>query len=53
MPSFDPELSLDVADNEILVTLQGTSYAVTYFNGAALLDFLQRTSSTGTIGASE
>lgn len=31
MSPFDPELSLDVAGNEILVTLQGTSYAVTYF----------------------
>jgi hypothetical protein len=29
--SFDPELSVDVAGNEILVTLQGTGYAVTYF----------------------
>jgi hypothetical protein len=29
--AFDPELSLDVGGNEILVTLRGTSYAVTYF----------------------
>jgi hypothetical protein len=29
--SFDPQLSVDVAGNEILVTLRGSSYAVTYF----------------------
>jgi hypothetical protein len=29
--SLDPELTVDVAGNEILVTLKGTSYAVTYF----------------------
>ena len=29
--SFDSQLSVDVAGNEIFVTLRGTSYAVTYF----------------------
>jgi hypothetical protein len=28
---FDPELSVNVRGNDIVVTLQGTSYAVTYF----------------------
>ena len=31
MPTFEPRFSLHVAGNEMLVTLQGTSYAVTYF----------------------
>jgi hypothetical protein len=31
MPAFDPKFSVHVAGNDILVTLQGTSYAVTYF----------------------
>jgi len=31
MTGFDPKFSVLVADNHILVTLQGTSYAVTYF----------------------
>ena len=30
MPAFDPKFSVHVAGNDILVTLQGTSYAVTY-----------------------
>jgi len=28
---FDPELSVNVRGNDIVVTLHGTSYAVTYF----------------------
>jgi hypothetical protein len=28
---FDPELTVDVAGNEILVTLLGSNYTVTYF----------------------
>jgi hypothetical protein len=31
MPRFDPQFNVDVAGNEILVTLEGTHYAVTYF----------------------
>jgi hypothetical protein len=31
MPAFEPKFSLSVAGNDILVTLEGTSYAVTYF----------------------
>jgi hypothetical protein len=31
MIGFDPKFSVLVADNDILVTLQGTYYAVTYF----------------------
>jgi hypothetical protein len=31
MPGFSPKFYVDVAGNDILVTLQGTSYAVTYF----------------------
>ncbi len=31
MIGFDPKFSLLVSDNDILVTLQGTYYAVTYF----------------------
>lgn len=31
MPTFEPKFSLHVAGNDMLVTLQGTSYAVTYF----------------------
>ena len=31
MPAFEPKFSLNVAGNNMLVTLQGTSYAVTYF----------------------
>jgi hypothetical protein len=31
MTGFDPKFSLLVSGNDILVTLQGTSYAVTYF----------------------
>ena len=31
MVGFDPELSVEVTGNEILVTLSGTSYSVTYF----------------------
>jgi hypothetical protein len=31
MASFDPELSVEVTGNNILVTLPGTGYSVTYF----------------------
>ena len=31
MTGFDPKFSVLVAVNDILVTLQGTNYAVTYF----------------------
>jgi hypothetical protein len=31
MAGFDPELRVEVTGNEILVTLPGTSYSVTYF----------------------
>jgi hypothetical protein len=31
MARFDPELSVDVVGNEILVALRGTSYSVVYF----------------------
>jgi hypothetical protein len=31
VPAFDPKFSVRVAGNDILVTLKGTSYAVTYF----------------------
>ena len=31
MTDFDPELSVRVKGKELLVTLPGTSYAVTYF----------------------
>jgi len=41
-----PAISLDVAGNEMLVTLRGTSYAVTYFKrggapGLLAKDFIQ------------
>src|SRR5437867_2371964 len=31
MPDFDPKLGVLVAGNEIIITLLGTSYSVTYF----------------------
>ena len=31
MAGFDPELSVEVYNNHITVTLPGTSYSVTYF----------------------
>jgi hypothetical protein len=31
LPSFDPELSLEVTGNEMLVTLPGSRYSVVYF----------------------
>jgi hypothetical protein len=31
MAGFDPKLDVQVVDNEIIVTLLGTSYAVTYY----------------------
>ena len=31
MTSFDPKLDVQVIDNDILVSLLGTSYAVTYY----------------------
>jgi hypothetical protein len=31
MAGFDPELSVEVYGNHIIVTLPGTSYSVTYF----------------------
>jgi hypothetical protein len=31
MAEFDPELSVEVTGNEILITLPGTSYSVIYF----------------------
>jgi hypothetical protein len=46
MPQSCPDPTLDVAGDEMLVTLRGTSYAVTYFKrgGAPALlakDFMQ------------
>jgi hypothetical protein len=31
MPDFDPKLGVLVSGNEIIITLLGTSYSVTYF----------------------
>jgi hypothetical protein len=31
MPDFDPELSIKVKGKELVVTLPGTDYTVTYF----------------------
>jgi hypothetical protein len=31
MAGFDPELSVEVTGNHILITLLGTGYSVTYF----------------------
>jgi hypothetical protein len=31
MSSFDPKLAVQVVDDEIIVTLPGTSYSVTYY----------------------
>jgi hypothetical protein len=46
MPEPDPAISLDIAGNEMLVTLRGTGYAVTYFKrggapGLLAKDFIQ------------
>jgi hypothetical protein len=30
-PSFDPKLNVQVVDDEIIVTLLGTDYSVTYY----------------------
>jgi hypothetical protein len=48
MLDFDPELSVAVEGKEILVTLPGTNYAVTYFKTARLA-CLQKTSCRKTI----
>jgi hypothetical protein len=46
MPQSCPDPTLDVAGDEMLVTLRGTSYAVTYFKrggapGLLAKDFIQ------------
>ena len=35
MTSFDPKLGVQVMGDEIIVTLLGTSYSVTYYKGKA------------------
>jgi hypothetical protein len=44
VPAFDPKFGVLVSDNEIVVTLMGTSYSVTYFKRKNSLDYSQRTS---------
>lgn len=36
MTNFDPELSIRVRGKELIVTLQGSNYAVTYFKALTL-----------------
>ena len=42
MTDFDPELSVRVKGKELIVTLPGTSYAVTYFKRDASFGLLAK-----------
>ena len=44
MTDFDPELSVRVKGKELIITLPGTSYAVTYVKRDGSFGYWQRTS---------